>query len=141
MSHIKRFLVVLLHLGCTAAVQALLMHLWFSLEDPGFPAAASGLLLILLLCPADLVLTLRLLRGDALGRFPRALLHFWDLVLLLPLLTAAFLGFVSGGSGAAFGSAVVISDLVLILERSAAYVKPVTIKPVPDPSSDAEGKE
>ncbi len=122
MSHLKRLTVVLLHLAAAVFVQLDLLHLLLKESDP-----TAGVLLLHVLpgaaaCLLDLFLSSLLLRRMELRRLAAAAVHFWDLLLIFPVLVLAFFGLLSDGGAAAFASCVFLLDLLLVLERSTLFV-------------------
>jgi ABC-type antimicrobial peptide transport system permease subunit len=122
MSHVKRLAVFLLHLAAQVLVQLCLLRMLLKENELSVGTALVHALFAALVCLLDLGLSCRLLRGQALSRTASMALHFWDVVLSIPILVLGFFGMFSGGSGAVFGGCVLLLDLLLIIERSTVYV-------------------
>ena len=119
MKILKRFLLFLLHTGCTIGVQLFFLSVLLHL---GEESMVRKILPAVALCLLDLAASCFLLRGNDLGRVPNLILSFWDLLLVSPLFLVAAVSLLSGAEGAAFGTAVLLTDLLLILQRSTTYV-------------------
>lgn len=117
MKALRGILLILLHLGCTLSVQLCLLR--YLLLD-GEPLLRCVLLSVLA-CVLDLVLTCLMMRGFRVSRTGHIALQFWDLLLIGPVILLAFLGFASGGDGNAFGAATVCLELLLIVQRSISF--------------------
>ena len=120
MKHLKLLLLFFLHLACTLLVQILLFRHLLG-EGSGFWTSICCLSFSLAACLADLIFSCLLLKGTTFRRTFFILLQFWDLLLICPLLVMAFLSFLSE-VGLRFGLITLISDLLLIIERSASFV-------------------
>ena len=122
MTHLKRTAVFLLHLGTSALVQYSLLRLIIRENEASLTAVLAYMLPALVLCLADLILSVILLRDGRPGRYVSMALHFWDLVLIFPILILGIFGILSGGSGTSFAACVLLIDLLLVTERSTAFV-------------------
>ena len=120
--HLKRFVIVLLHLACTLGVQYCLLCILLA-DDLSIRAPyLRYLTLSVLICAADFTAGCFLLKGHGMRRFTYMAMQLWDLLLTSPMIVLAALGLVSGGDGTGFGIAVLLTELFLIIERSASYV-------------------
>lgn len=122
MTHLKRISVFLLHLGVTVLTQVCLLRLLLGESEPSAGAALLRLLPAVGACLLDLVVSCLLLRDGTLDRRLSMALHFWDIVLCCPLLVLGFFGMLSEGTGVLFGTCVLLLDLLLVVERSTAFV-------------------
>ena len=122
MTHLKRIAVFLLHLGTSALVQFSLLRLILRENGASLAAVLTYMLPAVVLCLADLILSVFLLRDGKPGRYASMALHFWDLVLIFPILILGIFGILSGGSGTNFAFCVLLIDLLLVTERSTAFV-------------------
>ncbi len=122
MTHLKRILLILLHLFCTAGIQLILLRLLLGASEPALGSYLGSILLSVLLCVLDLVLSMLLLRKNRMNRPFYIALQFWDILLISPVVLLAVFGLISGGEGAGFGTAALFLDLLLILERSTSFV-------------------
>lgn len=134
MKAINRILLFLLHFGATVGVQICLFQMMLRSTDTSSGIGLGLILLAVGTCLADLALSMILLKGHDLGRYAGIFLQFWDLLLISPLFMLGIVSLFSGKTGAAFGTAVLLIDLLLIVERSVSFVlrNPKEQDPEPD---------
>ena len=119
MKHVKRFALFLLHLVCTVLVQVCLLRIL--LEEAATPYLRF-LLPAVGFCVLDFAVACFLLKGHQTNRYGYMALQLWDLLLVSPMILLAVLGLISGEEGTGFGIAVILTELLLIVERSTSYV-------------------
>lgn len=118
----KGFLLLILHLLCTLAVQYVLLRLMLLEKSLNFGLGLRCVLLCLAVCMADLTGSAFLLRGNRMKRYGYIALQFWDLLLMSPVFLLALVGLFSGGDGTGYGILALCLELLLVVERSTTFV-------------------
>ena len=122
MKGIRALLLILLHLACTIAVQALILRLLLGDTQISSGRCVLAVGAALLIAAADAALSCWLLKRTDFSRLGFLALEFWDLFLISPLLLLVIMSFISGKEGIVFGWTALLMDLLLIFGRSTSYV-------------------
>jgi hypothetical protein len=118
----KSLLLTALHLAITLGSQAIILRLLLGDGAIGGGRGLTAFGMTLLLCAADLIGSCFLLRGHGMRRLRFLALHFWDLILISPLLLLVILSLFSGQEGRSFALTALAGDLLLIVNRSSSFV-------------------